>query len=56
MLLFLEAKIQEQAEHQVPKWTAMLANWIVAAGVVRHGHIGRSYPARSHDLRSTAGA
>ena len=46
MLQFLEEQIQEQAEHRVPKWTALLANWIVAVGVVRHRHIGRSYPVR----------
>ncbi|CAJ1368227.1 unnamed protein product, partial [Effrenium voratum] len=32
MLLFLVGQIQEQAEHRVPKWTALPANWIVAVG------------------------
>ena len=44
MLRFLEEKVERLHATGEPRWSALLASWIAAAGCLRQKHIARSQP------------
>ena len=46
MLRFLEEEVQRMHDSRNPRWTAALASWLVAVGVLRNKHLSRSLPTK----------
>ena len=46
MLRFLEEEVQRMHDSRNPRWTAALASWLVAVGVLRNKHLSRSMPTK----------
>ncbi|CAE7745577.1 clpC [Symbiodinium sp. CCMP2592] len=44
MLEELEHRVAQMYDQSDPRWTCLLADWLIASGCVRHKHLARSFP------------